>query len=73
MNLRQEIEQGLVLDGWRTVVDLPEAAAILRVSKTTVRAYRDDGRLRSVYPSGSGQQIIFLRSELARYMAEAGD
>jgi len=66
------IEQSLIRDGVTTVVDLPQAAAILRVSQNTVRAYRYEGRLRSIYPAGSGQRVTFLRSEIARYIAEDG-
>lgn len=66
----QEIESELKKDGHAVLIDGPQAAAILRCSVSSLRRWRADGLIETVYPSGSGRPLLFYRSELARYLAE---
>ena len=64
-------DEELRRDGIPAVVDLNQAAALLRCSQSTIRSYRDAGRLRSLWPAGSYRPIQFARLELCRFLAGA--
>ena len=67
----EQWEADLVKDGIPAVVDIHQAAAILRCGKRAVRSYRDSGDIASVHPAGSWKPILFARREIARYLATA--